>query len=149
MIVMGVSKVEFAGNTLIDLTGDTVTPETLAEGVTAHDATGALITGVMTAGGGDIHTVTTDCANASAVVEYFRKLRPDGCSDMIVMFNPPNGTTAFSKLENGQMLTLSLNGTKAAYTRWYSSALNVQTTFTTAYVCKCWAGDEYYVHFLV
>lgn len=44
---MGVSKVEFAGQTLVDLTGDTVTPDSLLEGVTAHDASGAAITGTM------------------------------------------------------------------------------------------------------
>lgn len=44
---MGISKVDFAGETLIDLTSDTVTPENLLEGITAHDATGALITGIM------------------------------------------------------------------------------------------------------
>ena len=32
---------------LIDLSGDTVTAETLAEGVTAHDANGNEVTGVM------------------------------------------------------------------------------------------------------
>ena len=32
---------------LMDVTGDTVTPETLAEGVTAHDASGNKITGTM------------------------------------------------------------------------------------------------------
>lgn len=32
---------------LVDLTGDTVTAETLAEGVTAHDASGKAVTGVM------------------------------------------------------------------------------------------------------
>lgn len=34
--------------TLIDLTSDTVTPETLAEGITAHDASGDVIIGTMT-----------------------------------------------------------------------------------------------------
>lgn len=38
--------------TLIDLTGDSVTPETLAEGVTAHDASGTQIVGTMQAGEG-------------------------------------------------------------------------------------------------
>lgn len=145
MIAMAINKVDFAGNTLIDLTTDTVTPETLAEGVTAHDASGAFITGIMKASGGEIHTVTSDCANASEVVDYFRKLRPSGCSDMIVAFKAPDDLTALSKLTNGQMLTLVLNGTKAGYSRWYSSAVNVQTTFTTSYTCKCWAGDEYYI----
>lgn len=45
---MGVSKVNLSnGETLIDLTSDTVTPETLAEGTTAHDASGEQITGTM------------------------------------------------------------------------------------------------------
>jgi hypothetical protein len=44
---MGVNKVEYNGETLIDLTNDSVTPETLARGVTAHDASGELIEGIM------------------------------------------------------------------------------------------------------
>lgn len=57
---MGVNKVTFntenGVETLIDLTGDSVTPETLAEGETAHDASGNIITGTMTGGNGDIPT---------------------------------------------------------------------------------------------
>lgn len=49
---MAVNKVIYGGTTLIDLSEDTVTPETLAEGVTAHDKSGAVITGTMSAGGG-------------------------------------------------------------------------------------------------
>lgn len=37
---------------LVDLTGDSVTPETLGKGVTAHDKTGAPIVGTMESGGG-------------------------------------------------------------------------------------------------
>ena len=96
-------------------------------------------------GGPELHTVTTDCDNANEVVEYFRKLRPSGCSDMIVALKPPAGITALSQFGNGQMLVLVLNGTKAGYARWYSSAVNVQTTFTTSYTCKSMAGDEYYI----
>ena len=44
------NKIIYNGTTLIDLTGDTVTTATLAQGYTAHDATGALITGSMTGG---------------------------------------------------------------------------------------------------
>lgn len=48
---MAVNKVvyntENGAETLIDLTRDTVTPETLAEGVTAHDASGNVIAGEM------------------------------------------------------------------------------------------------------
>lgn len=47
-----ISRVEFDGRVLIDLTGDTVTSDTLAEGVTAHGADGSLIVGTMSGGGG-------------------------------------------------------------------------------------------------
>lgn len=40
-----VNKVEINGKTVIDLTQDTVTPETLKKGVTAHSASGEQITG--------------------------------------------------------------------------------------------------------
>lgn len=49
---MAINKVVYGGNTLIDLSGDTVTPETLAEGVTAHNAAGVKITGTAESGGG-------------------------------------------------------------------------------------------------
>lgn len=45
---MAVNKVIYGGNTLIDLTGDTVTPDKLAKNVTAHDKSGAVITGTNT-----------------------------------------------------------------------------------------------------
>ena len=48
---MPINKVEFYGKVLIDLSGDTVTPETLLKGVTAHDKTGAQITGTAETGG--------------------------------------------------------------------------------------------------
>ena len=39
------NKVIYNGATLIDLTEDTITPDVLKNGITAHDKTGALITG--------------------------------------------------------------------------------------------------------
>lgn len=59
-----VNKVVYNDTTLIDLTSDTVTPEQLAEGVTAHNAKGEAIVGTMTSGGGSIgtdHIVTVIC----------------------------------------------------------------------------------------
>lgn len=46
---MAVNKVVYSGDTLIDLTNDTVTADTLSEGVTAHGADGRQITGTQTA----------------------------------------------------------------------------------------------------
>ena len=42
---MATSKVVYSGRTLIDLTGDTVTEETLLRGYTAHKANGTKIVG--------------------------------------------------------------------------------------------------------
>lgn len=50
---MGVNKVDLAnGETLIDLTSDTVTPHTLAKGVTAHNSKGEQIIGNLNPEGG-------------------------------------------------------------------------------------------------
>lgn len=74
---MGVSKITLntadGEETLIDLTGDSVTPETLAEGVTAHDASGAQITGTMKSGG---KSVQTDWDQTDAAAADFLKNKP-------------------------------------------------------------------------
>ena len=45
---MAINKVVYGSQTLIDLTADTVTADQLAAGVTAHDKSGAQITGTST-----------------------------------------------------------------------------------------------------
>lgn len=50
---MAVNRVDFGGNTLIDLTGDTLeSAEQLLKGIIAHAKDGSVITGLMEAGGG-------------------------------------------------------------------------------------------------
>lgn len=50
---MGVNRVDFGGNTLIDLTGDTLeSAEQLLKGIIAHARDGSVITGLMEAGRG-------------------------------------------------------------------------------------------------
>lgn len=57
---MARNKIVFGNEVLIDLTGDTVSPETLAKGATAHDKTGAIITGE--------NTFDSDTSDATAAV---------------------------------------------------------------------------------
>lgn len=64
---MAKNKIIYNGNTLIDLTGDTVTADKLMQGYTAHDRSGAVITGTATGGG----SVTQD-------QDGFIVLPPDG-----------------------------------------------------------------------
>lgn len=62
---MAVNKVVYNGQTLVDLTGDTVTAATLAEGVTAHDASGNEVTGTMKANTPTQFTNLYDPANVT------------------------------------------------------------------------------------
>lgn len=55
-----VNKVIYGGNTLIDLTADTITADKLASGITAHDKSGASITGT--------NTFDVDSTDATAAV---------------------------------------------------------------------------------
>lgn len=57
---MGINKVQYGNTTLIDLTGDTVTPSVLMEGYTAHDKSGAIITGTATGGGSGVISQDSD-----------------------------------------------------------------------------------------
>ena len=45
---MAYNKVVYGSETLIDLTSDTVSPDKLAQGITAHDKSGEVITGTST-----------------------------------------------------------------------------------------------------
>lgn len=97
---MAVSKIELAnGEVLIDLTADTVTPETLAEGVTAHDKSGAVIVGTMTGGGGGnseedvaalLGNTMTELSNS--IVTSLRTRACQGATKLVTV-NLPNVTS--------------------------------------------------------
>lgn len=63
---MAVNKVEINGEVKLDLTQDTVTAAKLAQGETAHDASGELITGTMTAPQLQIAVTTSAGATVTA-----------------------------------------------------------------------------------
>ena len=60
---MAINKVIYGGKTLIDLTSDTVTAESLASGIKAHDKSGEIITGTN-----DYDSNTTDATAAAAEI---------------------------------------------------------------------------------
>ena len=62
-----VNRVDFDGTTLIDLTADTVTVNVMLAGYTAHDASGAPITGTV-ADGNDLAYGTSSCLVGTAKV---------------------------------------------------------------------------------
>ena len=63
-----INQVIVNGETILDLRSDTVTPETLQKGYTAHDKSGAKITGTLEASSsGGSKTVNFSGADADAV----------------------------------------------------------------------------------
>ena len=70
------------GTVLIDLTEDTVTAATLASGVTAHDASGAIITGT--------NTNDVDSSDATALVGEILAGKTAGVNGTIITGTMPN-----------------------------------------------------------
>lgn len=65
------NKVVYGGNTLIDLTEDTVDAAHLLAGYTAHDATGAPITGTAVSSEGTVFLVRTNDDYGNEIVNIF------------------------------------------------------------------------------
>ena len=73
MIAMAVNKVVYGTTVLVDLTEDTVTPDKLLKGATAHDASGEPITGTLEAGSGgasDNNCEAYHITSASATLNF-------------------------------------------------------------------------------
>ena len=67
---MAINKVIYGGTTLIDLSGDSLaSADQLMQGVTAHDRTGALITGTGTGGGASNFVQGTFTTQSSAGIQ--------------------------------------------------------------------------------
>jgi hypothetical protein len=87
-----VNKVEVNGQAIIDLTGDTITPEALAQGVTAHNAAGAPIVGTMETGGGVATDIPAYNYTGSSVEEGTM-----GTDNYRVIWFKSNGDLTFEK----------------------------------------------------
>lgn len=93
---MAVNKVVLGENTLIDLTGDTVSADKLAKGTTAHDMAGEPIVGTMEAGGGKVYTFTNGLTETDGTVSldlFSKRLKPYNNSVGIGSFKQANNPT--------------------------------------------------------
>lgn len=127
---MAVNKVIFGGDTIIDLTADSVTPETLAVGVTAHDASGKVVTGTMEAGI-TLPTLTNEGAAADLLSG---KQLIDGAGN-IVTGGMPSVTQATPSISvsSGGLITASATqeaGKVASGTKSATKQLTVQAAQT-------------------
>lgn len=98
---MAVNKVVYGDDVKIDLTGDSVTPETLAKGITAHDKSGEIITGTSTK---DVDS--TDATAAVAEILLGKTAYARGAKLTGTM--PNNGAVTGSITEKEQEYTVPL-----------------------------------------
>lgn len=73
-----INKIIYGGNTLIDLTGDTVTAGDLAYGKTAHDKSGSIITGTNTSDSNTTDATATAAEILSTKTAYVNKNKITG-----------------------------------------------------------------------
>lgn len=146
---MNTNKVDYFGRTIIDLTSDTVTPETLLKGYTAHGANGELIEGqyiAEAAGEGGAGLPDTIVAGDTPVLynpNSYHATKTSLTSSGLSITVPKAGTYRFKWVVSGG----SGDSTYTVKSRLYknNTAVGTQRTSatTTAYSedITCNAGD--------
>lgn len=111
---MGVSKVDYYGETLIDLTSDTISEETALEGTTFTDATGEKKVGTFVPFSGDYNDLINKPDIESVVNEALGEAKESGEFDGAKGDKGDDGTPATHSW-NGTTLTItSASGTSSA-----------------------------------
>lgn len=98
------NKVVYCGETLIDLTEDTVTAETLLQGYTAHGADGAPIVGTLTQSSGAI-VVTDETDSHGGIIKTITAI--DLSNDTVAADKLLQGYTAHDRQGNAVTGTYS------------------------------------------
>lgn len=137
---MGINKVVFGSDTLVDLTEDTVTPETLASGETAHDKSGAVIVGTAEFGGVWYGTCTTASGTtAKEVITTTGDFTLKDGAIIYVLFDTANTSET--------RITLNVDGT--GDTAVNLSSTNGMTAYQIAakqVICFVYDGESFRVH---
>lgn len=93
------SKIVFYGETLMDLTGDNVTADKLLSGTTAHDKTGAPVTGTCT-----FDADTTDATATAAEILVGKTAYKNG--QKVTGTMPNKGAVALKVTQKGTPVTI-------------------------------------------
>ena len=109
---MAVNKVDVNGVTVLDLTQDSVTPDTLKKGETTHDASGALIVGTM-------ETVmipkTTALLKGDGVGGVSEAVKGTDYAEPSVAFTVTLTTSGWAQSGSYKKQTVTVAGLKASY----------------------------------
>ena len=136
---MPINKVLYNDTTLLDLTGDTVTPSTLAEGVIAHNASGEQIVGTLP----KVTPIERGGTNATNVEDALVNLTLDdviynaSVSGKKITFTRKNGETVVINTQDtvptDYITSLSVSGTTITYTKkdGTTGTIKTQDTDTT------------------
>lgn len=138
---MGVNRVDFGGNTLIDLTGDTLeSADQLLKGIIAHARDGSVITGLMEAGGGGGNTFAfgsiVPASNGPITITHnfgdgyntASKIKGKTTILIVAAAHANISTGVYSMCNVGKDYDES-NGinTSSSYTRWGNGAIHTTT----------------------
>lgn len=138
-----VNKLIKDGVTKFDLTSDTVTPETLKSGYTAHNAAGQKITGTMTVS----EFIASSAINSDNNTHNVEDYPSTNISDTISYYNfTPNITyTIKTKVYNSTQdtyLTITKSGTSATEITSSVTPTTTDGTYINAFVIDCQNCDD-------
>lgn len=127
---MSINKVIYGDSTLIDLTSDSVTASALMSGVTAHDSSGALVTGTIAA------KTSADITVAGPTVTV-----PSGYYGSSVSTNVASGSAKVNSVVAAMNPTISFDSNTGIFSAINRSGFVVSGTVTSGYITSITSGN--------
>lgn len=129
---MAVNKIVINNEVKLDLTADTVSPSTLASGITAHDKSGNIITGTALTGfvaddlkfSGDLTLFNTGGRFDRIINKYFDSVKLGGWSENGIDYNVTDLFSAFNNSSLSAIPPISIRG-KVSVKQAFSGCINL------------------------
>ena len=129
---MGINKVVVNDEVKLDLTADTVSPSTLASGITAHDKSGNIITGTALTGfvaddlkfSGNLTLFNTGGRFDRIINKYFDSVKLGGWSENGIDYNVTDLFSAFNNSSLSAIPPISIRG-KVDVQQAFSGCINL------------------------
>lgn len=137
-----VNKVIVNDQIKLDLTGDTVSPETLLQGFTAHDASGAPIVGTATGGDACDMYAGNEAPSGASSGDLWVDTADENAGTIV--YNPAMGKVNSTTYTNVCQVTVPATGIYKATWQHYSSANSQQYYMTQLYVGNTATGSVHY-----